>query len=245
MRVAPLPMLLYSYTDIVLFLAKTAQNNASLTTSRPSYRSLIAEATFRLEGRQVDSQEEMDELLLRDLNSPDPSRYEQTGVYGMPSHVNERKSRAGARDHVINTVNARNDDGSIKYPLTLSTQSLATRILFTKCTGDEKPKANGVEYLAGSAMYSADRRYDATQQGELRRAKATREVIVSGGAFNTPQILKLSGVGPREELEDLGIPVVADLPAVVSFSITAFFTRYTWILANNILCKGQIHARQL
>jgi choline dehydrogenase len=43
---------------------------------------------------------------------------------------------------------------------------------------------------------------------------ATREVIVSGGTFNTPQILKLSGVGPRDELESFDIPVVVELPAV-------------------------------
>lgn len=43
---------------------------------------------------------------------------------------------------------------------------------------------------------------------------ARREVIVAGGAFNTPQLLKLSGVGPRAELARFGIPVVADLPGV-------------------------------
>ena len=74
----------------------------------------------------------------------------------------------------------------------------------------------GVEYLKGEGLYSADPRYDSTQTGELRTVKANREIIFSGGTFNTPQILKLSGVGPREELEALDISVVVDLPAVVS-----------------------------
>lgn len=47
--------------------------------------------------------------------------------------------------------------------------------------------------------------------------RARKEVIVSGGTFNTPQILKLSGVGPAEELNKFNIPVVVDLPAVGNF----------------------------
>jgi choline dehydrogenase len=77
--------------------------------------------------------------------------------------------------------------------LTVRTHSLATRILF------ERRRATGVRY----------RRGDADQV-----ARARREVILSGGPVNSPQLLKLSGVGPAAELADHGITVVHDLPGV-------------------------------
>lgn len=45
-------------------------------------------------------------------------------------------------------------------------------------------------------------------------AFASREVIISGGAYNSPQLLKLSGVGPTAELSEFGIPTVIDLAGV-------------------------------
>ena len=109
--------------------------------------------------------------------------------------------RNGTRE-LLNAVRRERPD-----KLTIETHALATRVLFQ---GDV---AVGVEYLKGQRLYRADPR--ASQQpGEKRTARARREVILAGGAFNTPQLLKLSGVGPRAELERWGIPVVADLPGV-------------------------------
>jgi choline dehydrogenase len=71
--------------------------------------------------------------------------------------------------------------------------ALATRIVF------DGRRATGVEYLVGT---------------EPRSARANAEVIVASGAFNSPQLLQLSGVGPAPLLESFGIPVIADAPGV-------------------------------
>jgi choline dehydrogenase len=71
--------------------------------------------------------------------------------------------------------------------------------------------------MEGQSLYRADPRSGSVSgPSGYGTVTVTREVIVSGGTFNTPQILKLSGVGPKEELESFGIPVVVDLPGVGS-----------------------------
>lgn len=53
-----------------------------------------------------------------------------------------------------------------------------------------------------------------THGGKLMTIGATREVILSTGAINTPKILMQSGIGEAAQLRKFGIPVVADLPGV-------------------------------
>ncbi len=77
--------------------------------------------------------------------------------------------------------------------LTVVANALAARILFSG------RRAIGVEYRQGGATHTAH---------------ANAEVIVSGGAFNSPQLLQLSGLGPAKILRELGIDVIADMPGV-------------------------------
>jgi choline dehydrogenase len=93
--------------------------------------------------------------------------------------------------------------------LILRTGALATRVLF-----GEGNRAVGVEYRLGRNLYRAAAGAGRDGGGETRQAYASREVILAGGAFNSPQLLMLSGIGPREHLARFGIPVRVDLPGV-------------------------------
>jgi choline dehydrogenase len=147
-----------------------------------------------------------------DLNTDAPDRDQQIGLFGMPTHRNPLGRRVSARDAVVNVLNATNPNGSKKYPLTLSVHSLATKILFDK--SPPLPRATAVQYLLGKSMYSADPRHNSSNPGLPQTAYARKEIIVSGGAFNSPQLLKLSGIGPASELKTLSIPVIVNLPGV-------------------------------
>ena len=77
--------------------------------------------------------------------------------------------------------------------LTVRTDALATRVRI------EAGRATGVEYR---------------HRGVSRLARAGREVVLCGGAVNSPQLLLLSGIGPADHLREHGLDVVLDLPGV-------------------------------
>jgi len=73
----------------------------------------------------------------------------------------------------------------------------------TKIEMDKKTKrAVGVEYK---------------RHGKMGYAEARREIVVSGGAYESPKLLMLSGLGPRDHLEKMGIETLVDLPAVGNY----------------------------
>jgi len=110
-------------------------------------------------------------------------------------------ARFGTREHLLETRS--------RHPnLRIELNALATRILF-----DENNRAVGVEYLRGERLYRAHASPN-PDAGERRTIYGSKEIIVAGGAFNSPQLLMLSGIGPRDVLEQVGIPVRVDLPGV-------------------------------
>jgi len=77
--------------------------------------------------------------------------------------------------------------------LKVVSEALATRIVF------EGRRATGIDYVASK---------------KKRHASANAEVIVAGGAFNSPQLLQLSGLGPASLLQSHGVTVIADAPGI-------------------------------
>jgi choline dehydrogenase len=105
------------------------------------------------------------------------------------------------------TAKAYLDPARTRRNLVVQTNAHATRIVI------EQDRATGVEYH--------------TPQG-VRVAHARGEVIVSGGTYGSPQLLLLSGLGPAQHLQDLGVPVVRDMPAVGSNLHDHFNSFVSW-----------------
>lgn len=110
-------------------------------------------------------------------------------------------SQEGVGNYQITTHRARRMSASRAFlrpamrrrNLTVATGAHATRVLF------EGTRASGVEYR---------------RRGRTLSAAAGREVVLAAGAINSPQLLMLSGVGPADELKELGITPLLDNPAV-------------------------------
>ncbi|MBO1754444.1 choline dehydrogenase [Allobranchiibius sp. CTAmp26] len=114
----------------------------------------------------------------------DINGYRQEG-YGVLDRNTSAGSRCSAADGYLRPALSRPN-------LDLVTRAFVTRVLF------EGTRAVGVEYRAGDRLHTV----------------YADEVILSGGVFNSPQVLQLSGVGNAEELSALDIPVVQHLPGV-------------------------------
>ena len=159
------------------------------------------EAAEAVIGRPGDAQAYVQEQL-------DPNDYVSTledrqGLYTIPLSRKDG-ARQTVRDYILATAAA--------YPnLTVLTDSLASRILL-----DEHNTATGVEYLPGASLYRASPLASATATPPPAplQVQARREVIISAGTFNSPQLLKLSGIGDPAELSALGIMTRVVLPGV-------------------------------
>ena len=139
--------------------------------------------------------------LLEARGDPNDWRLVRDNAVGIryPPLATREHRRHGTRERVLEVAE--------RHDLCIELDALATKVLF------DGTRAIGVEYQKGARLYRAHR--DPSEQpGEVRRAYVTGEVILSGGAFNTPQLLMLSGIGPEEDLARHGIDVLVDSPGV-------------------------------
>ncbi|HXJ02571.1 MAG TPA: GMC family oxidoreductase N-terminal domain-containing protein [Micropepsaceae bacterium] len=118
--------------------------------------------------------------------------YPHVQDYNAGSHEGFGRSQYSIRDGRRSSSAAAYLRPAMKQPnLKVETGALTTRVLL------QGTRATGVEYA---------------RKGQTIRANAGTEIIISAGAFNTPQILMLSGIGPVDHLREIGIKPVVDLP---------------------------------
>ena len=115
----------------------------------------------------------------------DSNGFQQEGVGPFDRTIHQGKRWSAAQAYLHPVLKRPN--------LTTQDRAMTLRVLF------EGDKAVGVEY---------------EHKGEIKQVKATKEVILSGGAINSPQLLMLSGVGDEKHLKEHGIPLVHHLPGV-------------------------------
>ncbi|BDI19302.1 choline dehydrogenase [Nostoc cf. commune SO-36] len=117
--------------------------------------------------------------------NPDFNGVQQQGVGLYQLTVKDGKRHSAAAAFLLPIFHRPN--------LTVTTGALVTRLLF------EGTRAIGVEYL---------------HEDTLHQIRVNQEVILSAGAFDSPKLLMLSGIGDAEYLQAMGISVIADLPGV-------------------------------
>ena len=117
--------------------------------------------------------------------APDYNGAGQDGVSFVQVNMRRGRRSQASREYLARVAPANR--------VTIRTEAEAARILF------EASRAVGVEY---------------EHEGKLQQAFAGQEVILSAGAYGSPKLLKLSGIGPHAELERLGIEILADVPGV-------------------------------
>jgi choline dehydrogenase len=137
--------------------------------------------------------------------NPDFNGARQEGVGYYQTTTSNRRRWSAARAYLGPARGRRN--------LTVVTEAHASRILF------DGARAIGVEYR--------------TREG-LKQARVRGEIVVSGGVYGSPQLLQLSGLGPAELLQHLGIRVVRDMPGVGGNLHDHFNTYLVWRCAQKV-----------
>ncbi|RZA15238.1 MAG: hypothetical protein EOP10_26720 [Proteobacteria bacterium] len=149
----------------------------------------------------------LDLLLRSDTNVDTEARDSMEGLAMIPTATTAAGKRFSTRDLIVSQVGKN---------LTLRTSALVTRVLFDETSGT--PEATGVEYIIGDKVYKASKGVNPASSKRFQ-VYAKSEVILAGGAFNSPQLLMSSGIGPKADLDKFAAvnpnyKVLVDRPGV-------------------------------
>jgi choline dehydrogenase len=163
----------------------------------------------------------------RAMPSLDPNHWEtmrrkEMGVSRLPSAVTLHGERSSPRERLLGV---KHSDSPAGKRLHLLTGACVTKVVLADVPSapgaDEKSarvRATGIRYLPREHVYEADPKAKVLEDQSWDQQQITlhcrREVILSGGTFNTPQLLMLSGIGPAEHLCEKGIKPRVDLAGV-------------------------------
>lgn len=148
---------------------------------------------------------------LADPNDPASVESYREGAFLVPQSTRDGH-RYGARERLLEAA------PRLTGTLFFQTDALAERLVFDEESRSATARATGIDVLVAPAAYGASPiQQPLTESARVqarRHIRVRKEVIVAAGAFNTPQLLMLSGVGPAAHLREQGIAPVVDTPGV-------------------------------
>jgi choline dehydrogenase-like flavoprotein len=147
-----------------------------------------------------------------DLNDFEKMRAHPEGVALVPLAVSPTSVRRGPREWLLETrrvLREKRDDGlgddEFTGKIWIATGIFVRRVVFQRTDASQPPRAIGVEFSSGRHLYDPGKPVNESYDPAKTYCYARREIILCGGAFNTPQLLMLSGVGKTESLRLAGV----------------------------------------
>jgi choline dehydrogenase-like flavoprotein len=161
-----------------------------------------------------------------DLNDVDKMRTHPEGVALVPLSVSPTGVRHGPREWLLETrrvlrkkrEKTSGTDGFVGE-LWIATGIFVRRVVFSQSQGCQPPRAIGLEFSSGRRLYDPGKPVNELDAPAKNYCYARREIILCGGAFNTPQLLMVSGIGDKEILRATGVQGIPGIDGEVQAGV--------------------------